>query len=208
MKRKGFTLIETLGVILLLGIIASIVFVVVDKTIDNSKEKLYEEQLNQIKGSLKDLAYANIFLMPDNEEYISITLGQLKQMGYANKEIKNPKNDMCFSNDTILTITKENTGYKYDILDITDVECDTLKNNPIIKLNGSFVEYLEIGDTYVDASFNALSSTNKDISSNVEVVISGDGNTVNTSTKSKYTITYSVTDDFKTTKVIRTIFVK
>ncbi|MBE6144391.1 MAG: DUF5011 domain-containing protein [Firmicutes bacterium] len=208
MKRKGFTLIETLGVILLLGIIASIVFVVVDKTIDNSKEKLYEEQLNQIKGSLKDLAYANIFLMPDNEEYISITLGQLKQMGYANKEIKNPKNDMCFSNDTILTITKENTGYKYDILDITDVECDTLKNNPIIKLNGSFVEYLEIGDTYVDASFTALSSTNEDISSNVEVVISGDGNTINTSTKSKYTITYSVTDDFKTTKVIRTIFVK
>lgn len=208
MKRRGFTLIETLGVILLLGIIASIVFVVVDKTIDNSKEKLYEEQLNQIKNSLKDLAYANIFLMPDTGEEISITLGQLKQMGYANKEIKNPKNDMCFSNDTILTISKENNGYKYDVLDITDVDCDMLKNSPVIKLNGSFVEYLEIGDNYVDKSFTALSGAFEDISSNVEVVISGDGSVVNTSAKSKYTITYSVTDGSKTAKVIRNIFVK
>ena len=48
MKNPAFTLVELLTVIVLLGIIAAIVFPTVQKAIQNSQDKAYEEQKDTI----------------------------------------------------------------------------------------------------------------------------------------------------------------
>ena len=42
--KKGFTLIEIIAVIILIGVIALITYPIIDKTIKNSEEKALEKQ--------------------------------------------------------------------------------------------------------------------------------------------------------------------
>ena len=48
MKKRGFTLVELLGVISVLGIIALLIIPSVEKTISNNKKKGLENQKNTI----------------------------------------------------------------------------------------------------------------------------------------------------------------
>ena len=73
--KKGFTLAELLGVITILAVIAVIVFPLVNKTIKQNKEKLYNSQLEEIKSGAEKWAYANIEMLPVNDgETITVTL--------------------------------------------------------------------------------------------------------------------------------------
>lgn len=48
MKKNGFTLVELLAVIVILGVIGMIVFPAVQTTIKKNKEKLYVQQINSL----------------------------------------------------------------------------------------------------------------------------------------------------------------
>jgi len=207
MKKKGFTLIEVLAVIVLLGLIALITVPIIRKTMKDSKQKLYEEQLIQIETGLKNWASSNIFLLPEDNDSIKLSLGQLKQSGFAEKEIKNPKNNKCFSNESILSITKYNNSYIYEVEEIVDVDCNLIENTPTIKLNGNVVEHLKVGDSYIDAGVIALDSSGNDITGNVVTTITGSGTSIDTSDVGTYTITYSITDGGKTMTAIRNVLV-
>ncbi len=208
MKNRGFTLIEILGVLIILGIITAITLPVAKKYISSSKQKLYDEQINGIKGSLKDWAHENIFLLPESTETITLSLGQLKQSGHTTRVIKNPKNNKCFSNESLLTISKKNNNYIYDVKEIIEVNCDLLENAPTIKINGDEVKYLNIGDSYKEEGASSKSSNGSDISSNITSTIIGDSNTVDTSKKGIYNVIYSINDSGKIMTAIRTIIVR
>ena len=45
MKKKGFTLAELLGVMVILGIIALIITPVITDTVNQSEQKAYEKQI-------------------------------------------------------------------------------------------------------------------------------------------------------------------
>lgn len=206
MKKNGFTLIEILGVLILLGIISLITIPVFQSSLKASKQKLYDEQILEVKSGLKNWAYANIFLLPESKDTVTLSLGQLKQSGHASYEIKNPKNDKCFSNESLLTITKRNNGYIYNVQNMIDVDCDLIKDVPTIKINGDIVEYVKIGSTYNDLGATAKDYTGTDISSSIEKIISGSGN-IDTFSKGSYTITYKVTDNGKTMIAVRTVII-
>ena len=73
MKRKGFTLAELLAVITILGVIALIVFPAVNKTIKNSKEKSYNQQIESILSSAENWTMENMTSLSDiNENYLTI----------------------------------------------------------------------------------------------------------------------------------------
>ena len=80
MEKKGFTLVELLGVMTVLGIIALLIIPAVEKTISNSKKKGLENQKNTIISGAKSWMTDNKELVEDDE--VIVTVGDLKQEGY------------------------------------------------------------------------------------------------------------------------------
>lgn len=116
MKNKGFTLVEILAVITIIGLLSLIVIPSIDAIIKSSKEDTYDVQINLILAGLENWAADNVFELPSVEDTTkTITLGQLKTSGFIDVDVRNPKTDECFSNDIVLKITKKNNKYKYEV---------------------------------------------------------------------------------------------
>lgn len=95
--KKGFTLIELITVIIVLGIVGLIVFPVVNKSIKNSKEKAYDRQVDMIVEGARKWAVSHNNELPDMETgaYLKIQISDLMQSGDITKtkdgKLKNPK---------------------------------------------------------------------------------------------------------------------
>ena len=131
--KKGFTLVELLAVITILGVIALIITPTVENSNKKIKQKAYEEQKEALLISLKDYRTSHLkyFVATDT---ISITLKQLKDSGYVDYDVKNPKTGKCLDNNITFKIEKlENNTYKYymnnksfdeaDLLDTDNNDC-------------------------------------------------------------------------------------
>ena len=197
--KKGFTLIELLGVITILGLLTLIAVPTIEKNIKDGKQKLYNVQISNIESGLKNWATDNLFYLPDDEDgVVTITLYQLKQGGYVDKDITNPLNDQLFPNDMLLTITRKNKAFEYVALTNTGTPTNTATVNPdtpSLLLNGGPIQYVEVFDTYIDPGVTALDKDGSIISSsNITITISGSGSEINTTTLGSYTVKYQVTD--------------
>ena len=118
MKNKGFTLAELLGVIIILAVVSSITIVTITNSMKNSKEKLYNVQIDNIIVGAKTWASGNVFNLPENDgEFIKITLGQLKQEGFVDSDITNPLTNELFDDNMQIIITKTGNSYKYEVVE-------------------------------------------------------------------------------------------
>ena len=138
MKQKGFTFVELLAVITIIGIIGLIVTPTLEKMIKENSNKIYNTQLDNIKLSLQNWASDNKELLPE-EGILTLTLGNLKSEGYIDYEIRNPKTKKCFDNSMILKIEVKDkiTNYSIDEKTIKESdECIIDINKPTIILNG------------------------------------------------------------------------
>ena len=128
MKKKGFTLVELLGVITILGIIALIIIPVVENSNKRIKKKAYEKQKDAIILALKDYRTSTPELFYTTD-VVNITLGELKELGFIDYDLRNPKTEMCISNDLQLKIEKFHNNYEYSIIgdeliDGNEYDCD------------------------------------------------------------------------------------
>ena len=122
--KKGFTLVELLAVITLLGLLSLIVVPVVDKLIKDSKEDLYNTQVNNIEAAAKNWASDNIFALPESG-YIDKTICDLENTGFLEIDVKNPKTDKLFYKDSYVRITKTDYGYEYKYIEEGNLlQCD------------------------------------------------------------------------------------
>lgn len=118
MRNKGFTLAELLGVVIILGVIATIATISISNSMKNSKEELYNVQINNIISGAKTWASENVFDLPANDgESITLTLAQLKQAGFVEADITNPKTNELFSDGLQVKITKVDNNYKYEVIE-------------------------------------------------------------------------------------------
>ena len=123
MKQKGFTLVEILAVITIIGILALITIPTVDSIIKSSKNDAYEVQKSAILMSLKNWAASRTLVLPAvNGEILTTTIGDLKEEGFLEVETKNPVNDLCFSNTTVLVVTRTNSNYTYTFADEDNID--------------------------------------------------------------------------------------
>lgn len=90
--KKGFTLVEMLSVIVILAVITLIAFPAIDNTLKESREKAYQQNIENIEkvavtySVTNDLGY--------NSEYQILSLQTLKNAGLLKDEdIVNPTND-------------------------------------------------------------------------------------------------------------------
>lgn len=112
--KKGFTLVELLAVVTLIGLLSLIVIPVVDKIIKDNKEQLYHTQIKMIEDSARSWAADNIFELPSNNgEMLSKTICDLEKSGFLELDVKNPKTGELFYKDAVVKITKTANGYEY-----------------------------------------------------------------------------------------------
>lgn len=204
MKNKsGFTLVELLGVITILAALALIAVPTVDNIITKNREKMYQSQITAIKNSLKSWgdAYAD-FLPEDGDDALLLNLGTLKAMGFVNEDIRNPKTNLCFSNDMLLSISAVKQGYTYYVdeesgLDGTEDDCSMSVSNDLLYLLGNDIIELLGGDQYNEPGFLAIDINGElDNSSVTQIIKDKDGNVVTSidtslNTKSPYTVSYT-----------------
>ena len=89
--KKGFTIVELLGVLLLIGLLSLIVYPVINGLVSNNKEKLYENQIKTLLNIASNWAIENRGVYDENDVY-TLTFEVLKKEGYIkDADIINPK---------------------------------------------------------------------------------------------------------------------
>ncbi len=86
--KKGFTLVELLGVIIILGVISLITFPIIDKSIKNGKEKSLEQVIHNIEKAAYEYSIKNELLY--STVYNKIELSTLISSGFLKENIINP----------------------------------------------------------------------------------------------------------------------
>ena len=163
MKKNGFTFIEILGVITLLALISTIILISVSKSLKDSKEKLYQIEMENIKSAASMWRTDNIELVPDNDIQI-ITLKDLQDNGYIKEDLINPKTNRQFEKDLLISIGLNN------------IECDENIENLLAKNNFTKLDYIKsTGTQYINLKYKA--KTNTEIRLDVQFVINDNTNT-------------------------------
>lgn len=209
--KKGFTLVELLAVIIILGAIFAITFPLVTDNIRKTEEKAFNLQKEQIIAAAKDMVIKEYVVIPDKQS-ITLYVGELKRKGLLPIKMINAKTKLTISNESNVVISRENNSYSYDV-NIIDLEEESTENNenaPVIRLNGNYVEYVEINTEYVEKGGTAYSNTGSPLTLNPPQIKLNDneGGEIDTSKLGTYKLIYSVTDKGLTTTSIRTVVVR
>ena len=114
MNSKGFTLVELLGVIIIIAIISILIIPSVENVIKKSNDTVYNNQINTILKASYDCTLKNISLLPDEGEINYLTLGELKILGLIDSNIKNPKTNKNFPDNLVISINNVGADYIYD----------------------------------------------------------------------------------------------
>ena len=132
--KKGFTLVELLAVLVILGLIGLIAIPTVTSILNKSKTNLCQTEENNIKEATRTWMADHISLTPTGNSNIckysnlssdectdingysslEITLLELQNNNYIDKEIKNPKTKQKIDSTTTITISSSSASNKLD----------------------------------------------------------------------------------------------
>lgn len=162
--KKGFTLAELIGVVVILGAIALIIIPIVIKSIKEGNDELYNSQIENIKLSLQ--LWTSEYQKPNKNESITLSLSQLKESGLVEMDIKNPVTKELLPNDMVLKIINNEGIIEYQVIDegVNKQEYLTL---PYMKLVGNALTYVELGEEYIDEGI--VDKDNNKISANIDI---------------------------------------
>ena len=123
-RIKGFTLVELLAVIVILSLLLLVTVTTVSSQFKNSKDELYDTQLNNVKLAAEMWGSDNKVKLNSISDCVSLTLGYLKEEGYVDINIKNTYTGELFEDDEVfVNITKETNRYKYEVEDDSSKLC-------------------------------------------------------------------------------------
>lgn len=117
--KKAFTLMELLAVILLLGIIGLIAIPTINKVILGSKQKLYEEQVNEIESSARKWGIENINELPETGK-LYLSLQDLINEGLIQqKSLKDPRTSKDMNGCVVIEFNQVYSTYEYNYNDLS-----------------------------------------------------------------------------------------
>ena len=133
--KKGFTLAELLGVIIILGLVGLISLPAVTESLNHYKNKLCNTQVSYMISAAKNWGSDHLLELPDEEETKTIKVSDLIKQGYLNGDsdatnendklkIVNPSTKEYFSPDPVITITKKENQFIYTIDNTTINSCN------------------------------------------------------------------------------------
>lgn len=230
MKNRGFTLVELLGVIVLLIVIFMLIVPGVNNIINRSKKTTYQTQINTILNAAYDWSLKNSNQLPDENEKIFITLSDLKIEGLVDANIVNPNTKELFNDDLVISITnvgnsyvnndenaKKNGVYLFKVEE-ESIQPTNLNKKPTIILEdltsnslGNYITTINLNETINEVTYKATSTTGEDLTDRVTVRIMYNDTAVSTIDTTKagiYHISYTVVDNNGiSNSVVRSIIV-
>ncbi|MEG0826542.1 MAG: prepilin-type N-terminal cleavage/methylation domain-containing protein [Bacilli bacterium] len=211
-KNKGFTLIEVIGVIIILSIIILTVVPIVLDSLSDSKETLFKTQIEEIESAAKAWGVLNSNNLPKEEGNAVITLLQLKLSNLIAFDIKNPKTGNLFPDDMKIEIERRGLNLFYTVMLDTGTSNEIINvNAPQLVLNGTIIQNVEINDKYIE--FGAEAKDKKGNSVLISKVIKTSNNqivnVISTDKLQKYFITYlAITKDKQTSSITREVNIR
>ncbi len=132
--RKGFTLVELLGVIIVLALICLITIPAITDSLNKYKKDLCQTQISYMISAAKNWGIDHMLQLPEGEEKVKIKLSQLIQEGYMQGDknaveeenrlkVINPNTKEYFNPDPIITIQKQGKRYTYTMDEETINSC-------------------------------------------------------------------------------------
>lgn len=95
--KKGYTLVEVLAVIIVLSVIGLIAIPAVRTSVETSKQKAYNSQIEIIKNEAKKWAATNNELLPVDNSVYKLSIRTLISDGYINNtengKLKDPRDE-------------------------------------------------------------------------------------------------------------------
>ena len=131
-KEKGFTLVELLAVIVILGILAIIIVPSVANYVKDTKSQTYTSHENTMINSAKSMMIEALngkvdFVLPTNGQSKDITLKVLEENEFI-KELDDPAGGVCSKNDSFVRVTNNSGKFDYTVC----LHCGTyVTDNPI-----------------------------------------------------------------------------
>lgn len=204
---KGFTLVELLGVILILGVLILITVPSLGKMIEDAKKRGYEFQITQIESAAKSWASDNILFKIADKDVVTITLAQLKVGNYIDKDIRNPIDKKYFPNDMEILIKRTGLSVDVDVLVKTGTDIDEFNANILVfTLFGKVIENVEINTVYTEPGIVFNNSLGEEVPSTMEITRNGSVVTeIVEEVVGNYIVTYTANNGSSISKVVRSV---
>ena len=163
-KKNGFTLVELLSTVVILGVVLSVTVYIVMKNINKAKDNADLITYNNIKSAAKvyNDEVASYWNIKDDYEYSCISLGNMIEIGYFDENTINKSDKL--SKDTMLKVIRDKdskvikeTSFSFEDSILPDVDCGyqssvsistDYKGNKVKKVNAKILYNILNSDYY------------------------------------------------------------
>lgn len=113
--KRGFTLAELMGVLVVLALIGMIAIPSVTNTIKENKKNICKISFSNIIEETKGWASDNMEKLPSQNESTDVFFSDLLKYGYSEDNLVDPKTKEEFGSEWKVVITKTNNRFEYNI---------------------------------------------------------------------------------------------
>ncbi len=135
MKRnnKGFTLLELLGVVLIIGFLLLVVVASVTNVMNSSRQKLVDVQLKALENAAETYVASKPNLIPKlRSETTTIFLYNLKHAGLVEKEVRHPVTEELLPDDMIIEIHRDGNFFEYRAIEDTGTYGNVAEDDDLV----------------------------------------------------------------------------
>ena len=114
-KKNGFTLVELLAAVVIVGILSTITIVAVYRSINKANEQKEIESKNNVKIAAQMYMQANRDLLPKNiGDTTSVPIQKLRDANYLKEDVEDSSGKACDMNKSVVRVHKyDQDGYSY-----------------------------------------------------------------------------------------------
>ena len=113
MNKKGFTLMEIMTVIIILAVIATISFPLINNLMKQSKQSLYETQIKLVEDAARKMTLEDTSLLDKNTSSCIDIESIIKSGQIDSDEIIDPRNNEPITGSVVVTFDSDYNQYDY-----------------------------------------------------------------------------------------------